>query len=248
MINYLCTVEILATFNQQLFKVKNLLDRVYKDKDDLCTIYPSVSPKRDARITAFHKVGSALCTFQLSLVFLTRHLFVKEWWQEISKGNMPDSSKITYIERYIEFAKIGYIQIFFSAIDSSFRLLLRNLDPTACRSGMAEFKSVCDCLLTSKLNFSIADSQERLNLFRLLRNVIHNNGVFFNPKGEDVIIKLDGVTYEFKQGLPVNFVTIDFILEQSDAIRNILFNVMIAPIFRNIQSEIFDPYFSNTNQ
>jgi hypothetical protein len=74
----------------------------------------------------------------------------------------------------------------FSSIESSLRLFLRALDPTACNGGMKEFNSIYDCLFNSKLATAPADGIELLNLLRLVRNTIHNNGVYFNPRGTDV--------------------------------------------------------------
>jgi len=63
---------------------------------------------------------------------------------------------------------------FFTGVETSFRIFLRALDPTACNNGTGPFNTIYDCLLGSKqLNFPATEraaAKELLNLSRLLRN------------------------------------------------------------------------------
>ncbi|MEC7227284.1 MAG: hypothetical protein VXW00_10475 [Candidatus Latescibacterota bacterium] len=130
----------------------------------------------------------------------------------------------------------------FLAVESSLRLFLRAIDPAACNGGMAEFKSIYECLFRSKLSAVPSNGIALLDLLRLVRNTIHNNGVYFHPNGNDASITWDGETFEFKQGSPVDFVTWDFMIRVSEALRQLLREVVEDATLKAIAAEIDDPF------
>jgi hypothetical protein len=147
-----------------------------------------------------------------------------------------------WVQEYDGFLKIGFVQAVFLAIESSLRVFLRALDPTACKGGMAEFKSIYECLFKSKLYVCPIDGVELLDLLRNIRNTVHNNGVFFNPKGSDTSVKWAGQNYVFKHGLPVDFVTWDLIIYAADVVRKLLRSVTEDASLQAITTEITEPY------
>ena len=105
--------------------------------------------------------------------------------------NVKDSHEI--------FFKIAFIHIYFSGIESSFRAFLKKIDPFSCNNSTAEFKSIYEVLL-KKLD--LKQYIPLLDLFRCIRNTIHNNGVFIPPSNKDECIKYKGKKYDFYVGKP----------------------------------------------
>lgn len=70
---------------------------------------------------------------------------------------------------------IGYIQILFSILDSKFRCFLLNLDPNTLSGKRDSFYDVYTCRLkrVKKIQY-----QESIRFFSLIRNTIHNNGMY----------------------------------------------------------------------
>ncbi len=217
-------------------------DQAAEDKRAIVALYPNVDPKHDSRITAYSKIINVFNSFQLALTFISKHLLHKQWWDAITTREIPDDDKQIYANEFANLIKVGYIQGIFSAIESSLRLFLRALDSTACNGGMSQFKSIYECLFKSKLASNPPDGIALLDLLRLVRNTIHNNGVYFHPTGNDASVTWRGTTCDFKQGKPVNFVTWEFLIEVSDAIRLLLGEVVKDANLQSINGEIPDPF------
>ncbi len=148
-----------------------------------------------------------------------------------------------WIQNYDDFVKIGYIHNISLAIESSFRNFLRALDPKACVRGMAEFKSIYECLFKSKLSEAPSEGTKLLDFLRLIKNTSHNNGVYLHQSGVNKTVNWKGKNYEFKQGTPVDFVTWDFILEISDALRSLLRKVAEDQNLKAINREITESFY-----
>jgi len=217
-------------------------DRFHDDKAAVIAIYGSINPKHDARITAYSKAINVLNSVQLAFTFISKHLLHGQWWQAVARSPIPDSDKQIYANEFANFTKIAFVQGIFLAIESSLRLFLRALDPGACNNGMAEFKSIYDCLFSSKLRAVPSDGIVLLDLLRLVRNTIHNNGVYFHPSGNDASIIWSGETFEFRQGIPVDFVTWEFLIRISEALRKLLLEVVEDANLKGVSEEISDPF------
>lgn len=223
-------------------RLQPIRDRAVDDKTAVVALYPFVDPEHDARITAFSKLINVLNSLQLSFIFLSKHLLHKQWWEAIARTPIPDYDKQVYANEFANFVKVGFVHAMFSSIESSLRLFLRALDPAACKGGMAEFKSIYDCLFSSKLATRPTDGIQLLDLLRLVRNTIHNNGVYFNPRGGNVTLSWQGQTFQFRQGEPVDFVTWEFLIQVSDALRILLRQVVEDTNLRSITVVIDDPF------
>jgi hypothetical protein len=223
-------------------QLEPIRDQAAQSKDSIVALYSSVDPRKDARITAFSKMVNVFNSVQLALTFVSKHLLDLNWWKVISKGEIPVADARIYANEFMGFSKLGFVQFLFSTTESSLRLFLRALDPTACDGGMGHFKSVYDCLLRSHLSRCPSESVELLDLLRLVRNTIHNNGVYFHRNGRDVTVTWNGTSYEFKQSTPVDFVTWQFLLEVSDAISSLMYTIVTDANLRAITNEITDPF------
>ena len=227
--------------HQLIEQLQPVRDAFVDDKAEVMAIYSSIDPKHDARITAYSKAINVLNSVQLAFTFISKHLLHGQWWEAVARNPVPDQDKQIYANEFANFTKIAFVQGIFLAIESSLRLFLRALDPVACNSGMAEFKSIYECLFKSKLSTIPSDGIALLDLLRLVRNTIHNNGVYFNPSGNDASITWNGETFVFKQGAPVDFVTWEFLIRVSEALRQLLREVVEDINLKGISAEINDP-------
>jgi hypothetical protein len=222
--------------------VEPIRDKAFNDKKSIYAIYQSFVSTNDARITAFSKLMNILSSLQLSLTFIWKYLMRKNWWREIDKKVIPVKDLKIYVREFENFSKIGFVQLMFSAVESSFRLFLRALDPVACQGSTSSFRNIYMCLLKSKLSTYSPESIKFLDLFRHLRNTIHNNGVFFDGRGRNIVVIWRKVKYEFIHGAPLKFVTWDFLMEISDTIRELLKTVALDSNLQAFKQEIPDPF------
>jgi len=227
---------------QLIKRIESVRDCFADDKTDILRIYSSVNPKHDARITAYSKAINVLNSVQLAFTFILKHLLNNQWWEAISNKSLSISDRRIYAKEFANFTKIAFIQGLFLSIESSLRLFLRALDSSACNGGMSEFKSIYECLFRSKLSETPAEGIPLLDLFRLVRNTIHNNGVYFHLNGNDASVTWKGKTYEFKQGYAIDFVTWDFLIELSEALQVLLREVVEDTNLKRVTLEIKDPF------
>ncbi len=105
------------------------------------------------------------------------------------------------------FYKLGFVHFMFSATESSFRQLLRAINLEKCNGGSADFRSVYECLIREELGLPGAkDYIDMLDLFRLIRNTVHNNGVYFQKSGDSREVTYQGMVYQFKHGQKIDTV------------------------------------------
>lgn len=179
----------------------------------------------DIRVTPFTKIINAInCTalgFDSMIGYLASTITFPD-------GTKRDPVSSCYIFELAGYYKIAFVQCVFSATESSLRLLLRALNPTACNNGTAEFKSIYDCLIRTELELSCAnDWISMLDLFRLIRNTFHNNGVYFHKSGLNESILYRGARYHFRYGEKIDFVYWDLCKEILDDVI-ILFSHILA--------------------
>jgi len=229
-------------FHRLIEQLQSVRDRAVSNKEEVIALYFFASPEHDARITAFSKLINVLNSLQIAFTFVSKHQLHKQWWDAIARALLPDADRQIYANEFVNFIKVGFVHAIFSSIESSLRLFLRALDPVACNGGMAEFKSIYDCLFSSKLATAPTDGTQLLDLLRLVRNTIHNNGVYFSPRVSNVTLNWQGQTYEFRQGVPVDFVTWEFLIRVCDSLRALLRRVVEDANLRNVTVEIDDPF------
>lgn len=211
-----------------------------QDQIDVTRLYPSVDPRYDARISAYTKAINAINSTHLALTFIAKHLLHDEWWAAITHKQIPDADKKVYVVEFVNFTTIAFVQGLFLVVESSLRIFLRALDSSACNGGTAEFKSIYDCLFKSKLSSAPHEGIELLDLFRLVRNTVHNNGIYFHKTGKDTSVNWGGETFVFKHGAPIDFATLEFVIRISKAVRKLLREVVEDASLRAIRAPIND--------
>lgn len=223
-------------------RLQDLCSKSHSVKTAVISRYTALGSQTDARITAFSKIINVFNSGLLGVAFMSRHLTDSVWWCTIGNDHIPDSDKRVFIREFDSFMKLGVIHGIFSAVESSLRLYLRALDPSACNGGKAEFKNVYERLYRSLLCESPAEATVLLDLFRGVRNVIHNNGVYFNPKRDNETIEYRGKSYHFTEGVALDFVTWAFILDLCDDLISLLEQTVTDPALQAYVVEILDPF------
>jgi len=123
------------------------------------------------------------------------------------------------VDNYIQFEQFGYAELLFSAIESSLRVFVRGIDPKACNEGRASFNSIFEYLLKKT---GLEKYKPLLDLFREIRNTVHNNGIYLPERNGNKTIKWKDKTCNFEVGKPINFVTLPFLIEISKDLREMI--------------------------
>jgi hypothetical protein len=181
----------------------------HKSQNDLLQKH-RFDKKHDARVTIFTKCYIALDSVSIGLLFRKYDLVDMEWWNKIPQNEprlrIPDEpNRVKMRKVFSEFLIIGFYHSFFSAIESSFRIYLRELDLIACNKGTANFESIYKYLFKKLKLRQRRVYTKLLDLLRYIRNTIHNNGVYFHMDGKNKRIQYKGKRHFFKIGKPVKF-------------------------------------------
>jgi hypothetical protein len=221
-----------------ILEIQQVRDLFYESEAKLGVSYSSWDKDKDARITSFRKCANVLNDAQLGLLFVEFHLTKQEWWSTVPNKNIPTNDQLIYISEFVMFMKIGFLQFVFSSIESSFRLIVKSIDPTVCSNGTAEFKNIYSYLFT---RINLQKWETLLDLLRCTRNSIHNNGVYFHRSGKDETINYKGINYAFVIGSPVNFVNWAFLISMVKDINDMLYEVITRSDVAKIPS-VIDPF------
>jgi hypothetical protein len=167
----------------------------------------------DARSTCFQSLWNVARYAELSLHFLGNQLTDPGYWATFRGPTYPKRQIEFEIMAYSQCAKAGTFHVAFAAAENSHRSFLRALDPDAASAARGEYKNVYEALFRTHLR-APEDDLTLLDLLRLVRNTIHNEGVH-RPRGigrTDVVFR--GVSYSFEDEKPIEFVTWGFVLDR----------------------------------
>ena len=195
---------------QLIKQTKQIEEELDMDRNSVLNRY-AFNKHKDARVTIFSKVILVQRSIRLCFIFRKNHLTEPDWWKGLSADinwSLPsDHDSLEdplghYIDEFTDFSTVGYVHTLFSSIESSFRIFMRALDPNACNKGTDDFINIYQWLLT-KLTFGNYICM--LHLLRLMRNTIHNNGVYYHRKNLKEIVRYNGKTYTFELGKGVEY-------------------------------------------
>ena len=214
----------------QYWETHQILQKKYQWNDD------------DARLGIFAKCMNNFEPIIFSLDFERIYLRTPEFQARYSKDHKTpptEEERKNICEHYIRFIQTAYADLFFASIESSFRIFVRSIDPIVCDNATSNFQSVYAYLLkqTGQQKY-----QELLDLWRMIRNTQHNNGVYMDAKRSHVVITYDGKTYQFDNEKVVLFVDVELLLKLSREAREMIqliveskplssISIMVDPVF-----------------
>jgi len=225
-----------------LDSLNGLSEKACNTKQSICDKYSLEYNSDDARISIFAKLINSITSSQYSLMFLGECLLSDKWIAVHHDKTISDENIQIKQQEYYSYIKIAYVQCCFMAIESNFRMILRAIDPNACENSISDFKSIYECLLKTKLSKSYLEFIQLLDLMRLIRNTIHNNGIYFHKSRKDVEIEFDGQKYLFRHSVKLTFVTWPFITKTMDRILTQLPIVLADEQLFSIKDKIIDPF------
>ena len=188
--------------------------------------------KTDERVIVFGKCCNVIASTKLALFFASKYLTSAQWWDEfphIQSDNGPGRS-----QDFANFVKVSFIQAFFSLTESAFRRFIRALDPSACAEGSAPFENIYQALLR---RVTLDDKPKHivsLEVWREIRNAIHNNMVYYHRSGNDKTITYRGDDLLLEIDKPLNFVTWKILVLLTTDIGTLLTDLVRSPELSSI--------------
>jgi hypothetical protein len=141
----------------------------------------------------------------IGFVLIRDELLYPLWWSE-HIGVYDNASMTRQIEDFERYIRSAFLNNFFASIESSFRYYCREISPGKFNNAAGNFKPIYEHLLSkNKLNFP--NYIPLLDLWRLMRNTKHNNGIFYPDKQKDSKVLYQGLIYKFVVGKVPQFLT-----------------------------------------
>lgn len=111
--------------------------------------------------------------------------------------------------------------------------IVKNKEKNTVFNGNENITKVFNCLFQDFLMFEKKEFEIAI-FFSAVRNSIHNSGIFFSPKDEDLQVDYRDKTYNFAYGKPVNFLSLELkkimMLDLLDLFSKIINNPKIKKI------------------
>lgn len=230
--------RIVSPFFALRGQASQLREEIHTCWDRLATEQPDWKAEDDARSTCFESFWNITRYVELSLHYLAFHLGSLEFWSHFT-GPAPSLRHIEYeFTAYSESLKVATLHLYFSAIENSHRSFLRALDPTAA-SRARNYKAVYEALLRSRLQAPQSDL-DLLDLLRLIRNTLHNEGVHRPHGGGGATVTYKGVEYALAYGKPLDFVKWQFVLDRARDLVALQERVVRHPLVASYAEHIRD--------
>ena len=238
---------IQARFGMSGIALQNKLEAlqrvVLQDKKQLIAANHGRDLSQDTRLVAINNLFIFLGRTRMMIHFLGELL--DDDWFDTNLPGLMQKDRIREAVSFENIIKYSFGMDFFTSIETSFRIFLRALDPTACKNGTDSFESIYQHLLGPKqLNLPTKDRSEAielLNFVRVIRNLIHSGSVYSTADGRDKLMHYRGKIYTLHYGYPADFVYWELLLTLADDIRQLMVKVVTHPNLAKIP-QIIDPY------
>ena len=178
--------------------------------------YQERYPADDVRPWTYQKIAQVLAYYRLSLCYSFGILTRVDNMGRILEPGIPLDIKPeraeTILKEYEQYLTFSFFHVLFSSLESSMRSIAATV-PVPKRNGKycRETDKFSD-IYAGLIQLADADEQYRslFDLLLLVRNCIHNRSIYLSDKGSRCV-EYRGVKYEFVQGRPIEFATIDFL-------------------------------------
>jgi len=141
-----------------------------------------------------------------SILFLTlshRYLGDESWWIDIQRIYNLSKRPIPFFDRELDYfdqmISMSYFFFIFSSFEHSIRRIIQVYNSELNKSQLNKSQSNINTLLKEVIkNLDLDNKDEFIDLFILIRNSIHNNGLFI-PRGTSSNRKI------IRKGIPFHF-------------------------------------------
>lgn len=229
----------------------------------------NINSMNDVRYTTFSTLSSIIRSVELYFTCRGLDLLVNDWWDYLVKVNrfpINERSRVNDIDNIIKdldsFINVGLILSTFSIIESRLRVIYKYFINKG--SGSINYQDSIFEIYTAiykEVGFS-AKEYYAIELFRIIRNTTHNNGVFTKENPDHRFIKdnynflissgsgnikitFDGHEYSFVRGYAPDFVnSMNLIIQRIlPTVADSLYKLINSLL--SISIEITDPFLKS---
>jgi len=193
---------------------------------------------RDARVAVFSKCANTMNTAFIGFVLIREELLDPLWWKK-HISELDDTTITKHVEDFEMSIRSAFLNNFFASVESSFRYYCREVSPGKCNNAAGNFKNIYAHLF-SRIKFNLPNYIPLMDLWRNMRNTIHNNGRFYPDNHKDCDVPYQGTIYKFEVGKVPQFLTWDLLLNIIPDTKDMLLNVVNSSTLVGINKGILE--------
>ncbi len=224
--------------DELLERIQGLRDEAIEARNELFSLYQDL-PGHDPRILVAGHLKSVVTSNYLSMIYVRENLVEPAWWNRHDLGAHARFGNVrAELDEYIVVLKSTLMIHSFALFETAVRRIVRALNPNRASFANAEFKKICDLLLTrlrqdgwTSLNGQPA---EFIALFDFVRNTLVNDGTYCSETETNASLVWRGTGYEFVHGAVPAFVNWNFNLELLQELTRLNKSIMQAPLLRRL--------------
>jgi len=209
-----------------IYRQEAILQNVVIEKLSLITAayleqqarFKKLYPPDDVRPWTFQKIAQILAYYRLSLCYSFGILSRSD---NVSKILEPEKAVLIHPERaglilkeYEQYITFSFFHVLFSSFESSMRSIVAKVPLPKGKGKLHRDTAKFSDIYNGLIDYTGVNGQYR-NLFELLlmvRNCIHNRSIYSSEKGSKSVT-YKGVTYDFIQGKPIEFASVELIFD-----------------------------------
>lgn len=168
------------TYADLINNLTNMRTNYFANLVDIIKKYPKIKKEKDGRVTFFSKSIVVIDSVTMCCIFADRHLSNNKWWTTSARlynlNPPPLVSRKPMREGFKQFILLGCFHFMYSAMESSIRLITKAIDRVQYEERQDSFEKIYSWLI---VRLKVKKRYAKLmDVLRLIRNTIHNNGVY----------------------------------------------------------------------
>lgn len=186
----------------------------------------------DARLSFYYKIRTLYNMFRLNYGFYDKYLLTHKYWDDNYPDYIMSNKNMTKLcDEYDTFVRSTFITEFYSAFESSLRVIIHAIDPDYYNENKIRFTAMAKKILD---DFNLQEESELIKHFSLIRNSVHSNGLFDPINGNNQTIHYKGKNFLYEVGKPILYAGWVDLLSILKLIHFLFYNVISNSTVRNI--------------
>lgn len=192
----------------------SLLTRLYMDQHEK---YMVLYPEDDIRPWTFRKIASILSYYKLSLCYtfgiLSRSDNISVILDPVQSLQVKPEDAAAVLKEYEQYITFSFFHVVFSSVEGSMRSLVGQSSIIDRKGKKCRPTSKFSDIYLGLVDYSGIGGEypTMFELLSLMRNCIHNRGIFISDKGSKSVT-YKGKRYDFIQEQPIRFANFELIL------------------------------------
>ena len=207
-------------------QVRAVLTKSSKNRDSVLNALDPTVRDVDMRSTSLGRMTAVAANYLLGLVVIREHLLHFNWWDEKFGSGLTNDQKMADVSGFYSALSFGTFQAAFSVLEATIRRILYTFDASACDESTGGYWTVRKHLFDNHLDLEQSQFSTLFQLLSVIRNCIHNHGVYRDIRNRKLTLEFDGNRYTFLHGVRINCLQPENLIGFVGAMGDVMFDII----------------------